>query len=470
MTRSILFVAAVCLALDHPVAIAGDEEPVVTIDGLLDEWPAKESVVSDPDSLMVRFESHDPTQAIQAADFTTRIRIDADADSTTGNRLAIGAMPGDSALGAELVIELSPAWDAETIGGGVRVRAFSAGGDEEVISHADAGFFVLPTHNTESYELHISRRARGVDALRDPGPVRIAIEAVDPRGAVLDRVVHRAWLPMFGEDTLDEDLPARPEGALRVMVSNILFSSPLEHPQPFRRILEATDPDIVLYQEWFDTPHDKIRAWLDTHAPGDWSLIGGGVAGGLAIATRLPVLETWPVGGEGGWGRGGLAALIDHDGAQVLAVTVHLKCCGGADSSEERRRREQSRQINTLIRAILDEHPEASVVIGGDYNLVGTREPLENLARGLGARGDLRPAHTTRLGERSAITWTHASSSYSPGRLDWVLYDHDAWREVHAFTLDTRTMTPRARLRAGLRAGDSAASDHLPLVVDLEGR
>jgi len=478
------FLAAAALiltaALAAPHALAGDDHaaaPSITIDGSCDEWPADTPIVADGDQILITFASHDAAQAIQAADFTTRVRIDADADPATGHRLARGALSGDAALGAELIIELSPVRDpsaddegTRAIGSGVRVRAFDAKARATDLGHADAGFFFLPTHSAPRYEMRLSRHAEHVHALRDPGPIRVAIEAVDAQGRVVKRTVHKHWLPVCAHDEPSEPLPTKPGGALRVMAANILFSSPLDNPYPFRRILRATDPDIVLYQEWFDTPTSAVQSWLDTHAGAGWRLMGGGHAGGLAIATRLPVLETWNVGGDEGWGRGAYAALIDHDDAPVLAVSVHLKCCGGADSSEERRRVEQARRINELVRRVLDDHPEARVVIGGDYNLVGTRAPLEILADNLGAEGDLVPADTLRLADGHAVTWTNPYSSFSPGRLDWILYDDDAWAQAHAFTLDTRTMDPDSRLKAGLRAGDSAASDHLPLVVDLAPR
>ena len=473
--RLLVRLAAAC-ALAPLAGAAQPDAPAITIDGVCDEWPADTPIVADADEIHITFENHDPAQTIQSADFTTRIRIDADADATTGHRLGRDALKGNDALGAELIIELSPPRESgddsgdDPIGSGTRVRAFDAEARATDIGHADAGFFFLPTHSAPRYEMRLSRHATHVHALRDPGPIRVAIEAVDGRGRVLKRTVHAHDLPMCAHDEHDATIPPRPDGALRVMAANVLFSSPLDTPDPFRRILAATDPDVVLYQEWFDTPRRDIQAWLDTHAARGWRLIGGADAGGLAIATRRPILETWALGAEQGWGRGGLAALIDHDGTPVLAVSVHLKCCGGADSPEERRRLEQAAGINRLIRGILDQHPEARVVIGGDYNLVGTRAPLERLARGLSANGDLTPAHTLRLADGHAVTWTNPQSSFSPGRLDWMLYDDASWSAPHAFTLDTRLLAPRARRDAGLRAGDSAASDHLPLVVDLAPR
>jgi hypothetical protein len=110
------------------------------------------------------------------------------------------------------------------------------------------------------------------------------------------------------------------------------------------------------------------------------------------------------------------------------------------------------------------------VLIAGDLNLVGTDAILDELVReGLGEPlSDVAP---TAPGSPLAVTWRKAGSPYSPGRLDYLLVNPRAFREVSAFVLDTSQLSFRTLADAGLHRSDSAeASDHLAIVADLVQR
>ncbi len=79
----------------------------------------------------------------------------------------------------------------------------------------------------------------------------------------------------------------------------------------------------------------------------------------------------------------GAAALVelptrDH----VVVVCVHLKCCGYADSREDLKRIEQARELAGQIQRLRngdfgEKAKRAGIVVVGDYNLVGSRTPLD---------------------------------------------------------------------------------------------
>jgi exonuclease III len=111
------------------------------------------------------------------------------------------------------------------------------------------------------------------------------------------------------------------------------------------------------------------------------------------------------------------------------------------------------------------------VVIGGDWNLVGSREPLD-IARG-GAdldNSELDVARALVLGDAAMYTWRDAATGFPPGRLDVIVYSDSSAEVVNAFVLDTGRLADRALARMGLDRTDSRASDHLPVVVDLRPR
>jgi len=152
----------------------------------------------------------------------------------------------------------------------------------------------------------------------------------------------------------------------------------------------------------------------------------------------------------------------------VLLTSIHLKCCGSATGREEATRQAEAKAINLMLAESSRPWPMSMRVISGDYNLVGTRTPLDLLAEGLDTDGsNLAVADAATLGDNAVFTWRDWSSPFTPGRLDFALYSDASGKAVHAFVLDTSRMSQETLARLGLDAADSAASDHLPVVLDL---
>lgn len=453
--------AAACAAT-QPIEPAGARPTAaITIDGEFTDWPAAAAVEAAADSrhLFIRFTPAETAHAIQAAPFTTRILIDADDNPATG-------MPLDG-LGIDTAVLLSPP-NATGVGIGAQVLSYDAQGFATPTGHAAIGFLFQPTYASAAYEARIDRasltRASGKG-------FRIRVDQVAPGAAVLwSEQTTLAWPPASTPLLEAPALPAKPTGATRVLSLNVLNSAPLTNPDAFRRTIRAVDPDIILFQEWFNTAQPAIQAWVTANLGPGWTAFAPST-NGIAIATRHPVLETVgrPLPGSGpGANARFAAAVIDAPAGPIIAGSLHLKCCGGANTSEDTRRIAEAESIRATLADLRTRHPDAAMAIGGDYNLVGTRTPLETLAAGLGADGsDLTPARTLTLGDAAAVTWVDDKSMFSPGRLDWILADTATAEVRQAFTLDTRRLSAAALTRAGLEPGDSAATDHLPVVVDL---
>ncbi len=56
---------------------------------------------------------------------------------------------------------------------------------------------------------------------------------------------------------------------------------------------------------------------------------------------------------------------------------------------------------------------------------------------------------------------------FSPSRLDFIVYSDSTANLQRAFALDTSHLTRRVLTKVGLRAYDTLASDHLPVVADI---
>ena len=121
------------------------------------------------------------------------------------------------------------------------------------------------------------------------------------------------------------------------------------------------------------------------------------------------------------------------------------------------------------------------IVVAGDMNLVGGSSQVLTLTDGLvHDEATFGPSHAadwdgTPLGDAwprvnglgDAFTWRDARSSYSPGKLDYIVYSDSVLELVRAFSLETTGLTGYDLARYGLRADDTLeASDHLPVVAD----
>ena len=117
----------------------------------------------------------------------------------------------------------------------------------------------------------------------------------------------------------------------------------------------------------------------------------------------------------------------------------------------------------------------------GDLNLVGDSQQLRTLVSGetvnVSEFGDGGPPDwddsnledllSVQTDKRTAYTWRNDGSSFSPGRLDFMIYTGSVMNVEKAYTLQTNVMPPERLAANGLLKGDTGlASDHLPKVAD----
>lgn len=470
----------------------------VVVDGRVEEWPEGLVATADESFVYIRFRVEGEAKALQASDETLVLLLDLDGSTVTG---ATGQQPASIAdLGIDLEVQFSPLSAGGRPRSGIAVFAVDRTGTRRPISHAQADVVLAPTHASEWYELRVARNVEGVDllwptasgpVLREAGGradaegaprprprVRPATTAgggvfllydqrgelagaSEPFGFVLPPVSDPPALPML------EIPPARGD-AVRVVSWNVLRSSPQRTPGPFARMLRALEPDVLLIQEWDGATAGQIERWMEVNLGGEWWAVTG--PGGVAIASPHEILDA-----DGrelrseGQGRAirYVGALVRTPLMDTHVASVHLKCCGGASGSEEALRRAEALAINE---AFLDNAPAWRTlrIIGGDFNLVGTRRPLDLLRAELDLDGTaLEPATTRVWGDRTVYTWSDPGSNFAPGWLDWVVYSDSAAEAVRAFAVDLARLAPEALEAAGLEPEDNLASDHLPVVVDL---
>ena len=179
----------------------------------------------------------------------------------------------------------------------------------------------------------------------------------------------------------------------------------------------------------------------------------------------------------------------------LYVLNNHYKCCD--PEQNDPLRQQQSDAIVAWLRDArtpgdaIDLPPGTPIVVTGDLNIIGSRQPIATLLDGDvqdearygpdalldwddSALRDLHPRHN--VGGSEDYTWRNDQDPFDPGRLDFVLFTDSVLEVVQGFVLDTSTLDPAWLAAAGLQRFDVFADDegrvhdHLPLVFDFRVR
>ena len=305
----------------------------------------------------------------------------------------------------------------------------------------------------------------------------------------------RQWKPPETED----DPLSKGEAEFRVVSWNIGNRRWVENEDSYRRVLQALQPDIVLLDEVNrETPEAWIRGFLKSLRPDgkDWNLLiakTGGWQRSL-VATYLPLTPAFDevphtsetierlgpllephlpkespprIGLEEGIGSAG--AFVTVGARTVLATVLDLTCCEVQSGNlYEQQRQAETEAIAGRLGETLRSHVVDGIVVAGDFNLVGTRRPLDALRLNLDpSGGDLAEVYSARLDGWATWTWTSApgaATRFARNQLDYMLYSPSRLEQRKAFIFDPADLSSRWRLHHNLAADE--LHDHMPLVTD----
>ncbi len=460
---------------------------------------------------------------VQSLDGTVSILFDADGDPSTGSAL-------HGLQGVDLVVDLPPPYPIvggpPGIGAGVRLAAdrSSAGADAaaaggpagRAFSRHDSyhvGLSFAPKYASRFVELRIDRGSGPPGGIGPAGGVTLfagdryttKLVFTGSDGSVRQGNPPFAYELVGGRprppDAGGEDPLGRAPGtSFRVLAWNVSRGNLLDRKDRFARVLAAARPDIILLDEAPAGAAAEIADFL-SGLPGrdgeGWHLLYGEAGGPQrgVIASRRPVIAvqeleeiSYPdslferlnrmAGRSRPRGFGGpeaglpaLGGIVELEGARLLVVTLDLQCCGnGTETVEEYLRQVEVAAIHEALSEALASHRGGvdAVIVAGDFNLVGSREPLEVMLRGVDVDGSgLAVAEALQLDGLSNATWDGGAGPFPPARLDFMLFGDASLRLERAFVLDTRDLTGEWLDHHGLRAEDTErASDHLPVVAD----
>ena len=392
--------------------------------------------------------------------------LDTDNNASTGDPVA--------GIGAELV------WTF-----GQRSGFFVRGGIRRAIRHGDISLVTGPTVSGSDFEFALDRAAKpdGVNPLFTGETIAIAFA---DKGAGQDRVPNAGDVVRY---SLDSNVPApwqhlslqrKSTSHVRMLAYNVLDDGYMDSRRrpAFSRIFAALDPDIIGMQEMRNTNAASAKYWISQFI-GDSNLYSEKIEPDIIVVSRYPIVQKLPIDGNGAF----LIDLSGKDLGQVLLIVAHLPCCNNDAGRED--------EIDAILAFIRDakapggelDLPENTpIVIMGDLNLVGRSRQLRSLLTGdilnepqYGPDfdpdwdgtpfADLRAWH---LDSPMTFTWYSPSSSYNPGRLDFIIYSDSVLDLGNAFVLFTPEMPADSLAKYGLKSRDvPTASDHTPVVADV---
>lgn len=267
---------------------------------------------------------------------------------------------------------------------------------------------------------------------------------------------------------------------IRVLSYNVLRDNLFEAPlkENYRRIFQAIKPDIIGLQEVYDNSGADAAALIEQFLPSgsEEQWYHADVGNDNLMVSRFPITKQKAISGNA-------AYLLDLGDRELLTIVAHPPCC----SNNENRQRE----IDAFMAFIRDSkagqefdiEEKTPILVLGDMNLVGFSEQQRTLLTGdiineefFGpdfnpdwdgtSFEDLKPQNPELP---TTFTWYSSGSSFSAGRLDYIVYSDFVLQATNGFSLHTPGMHPDSLLAYGLEADDTImASDHLPLVGDFE--
>ncbi len=478
---ALLFLALTC----RPSVVLA-QSTAITMDGRFDDWGAGLATFTDNNSpatgvdLISMQVTNDAAylyiKLVVGSDLDLQddvvpqtIRLYIDADNTTGT----GTSP-QSGYGAELQVKFDTRVCTQYV-----PTATS-------ITWSSIDLVPLPTTTSDTFEIAIARNAvpDGVHPLFTSNTIKVLfresdnLDAMPNTGSVFSYTFDPTPVMPSVPITVTKDLASH----LRITAWNVLADGITNAALQgeYQRMLNALSPDIIGFSECVSSTAAQVKTRLDA-----WLPLGG--SGwytakddyDMVIASRWPILQTWPTLTRQ------YAALIDlpsNYATDLLFTAAHLHCCT-ADLNRQNEADEYVRFVQDAMNAggSFTLPTGTPMVYAGDLNSVGYAQQLTTLLTGdiqnnatYGPDGPMdwdgtaaASAHALQTEARMGYTWRSNSSAYPSGLLDHLFYTDAAMTLAKSFILRTEIMPPATLVALGLNSGDAAsASDHFAVTTD----
>ncbi len=457
------------------------------LDGLFDDWKNTE-VIKDASGDGTAIDFLEAGIANDSRYLIIRIKVTEEFELTNNNKVSLyidgdnNSLTGTSVngIGAELRIYL-----------GDRKSTTHFGGFTKQYTLNNIGFLALPTVSGTEFEIALPRELKlAGNSLFQGNVCRILLRDHSQSNGDLLPNSGSTLSYTFGASTGSSYQSLRLEKAsptyMRLLTYNVLNDGldDLKRVDQFKRIIKAIHPDIITFNECWNTKPNVVASFMNGVLPlpnfQNWQAIK--IDAGNITVSRYPILQNWEIRPNSRQ----TASLIDlpqNFTTDLLIVNAHLRCCT-ADT-------ERQLEADAFVNFILDAKtpggkitlpPNTPFVLSGDLNLVGKRQQLTTILNGqivnsgtYGPGGPLDWDGSSLLDIISihtdapvAYTWKDAGNEFPPSRIDYHVASASVVTIVKSFTLDTETMPAAKLTEYGLvRTDTEIASDHLPKVTDL---
>ncbi len=402
------------------------------------------------------------------------IYLDTDGDINTGFSI--------NGIGAELVYNF-----------GNRTGFFYSSGNSPEIFHDDIGLVSAPTVTSDRFEIAIRRDITilGITVFQSDD-LKVVFKDDASNGDLIP-AANEELEYTFSTNNLEPfpeySIQKLQDSDLRIISYNVLVDGLFDQSRipSFTRIFQATQPDIIGFQEIYDHSSAQVANQMESILPSaageQWYHAKEGPD--CHAISRYPILESALIPGYNqGAGNGAFLIDVPEIETNLLLIVAHPPCCGNNDG----RQIEVDLMMEFLREAKAGNGPipleaNAPIVILGDMNFVGDHRQVETLLTGNISDestygpdfnpdwdgSDLLDSHPYATDVPFSYTWYNEGSNFSPGRLDYIIYSGSNLLLQNSYSLFTPSL-PQDSLNAfNLFANDAVvASDHLPLVADFE--
>lgn len=399
------------------------------------------------------------------------LQIDTDNDAGTGYPV--------NGIGSELGIDF-----------GDRKAYFTPESSTIIVYQDDIMLRALPTVTSDTFEIAIGRNVYpdGIHPLFTGNTIKLCFTDNDSGGDDMPNI-GTTFTYIFDETDVGEynyiDFEKNNNSDIRLMTYNILndgLTDP-DRVDAFQRIITTVNPDIITYNECWDTEwweaKNLLNEWLPLPDNGTWECWK--VDAGNITCSKYDITGNYTVLS----GSRITASFIDLPNSysgDILIINSHFACC---DNNAQRQ--EEADAIISFLKDVKSTGGAITLpygtpfVISGDLNLVGYSQQLTTLLTGdivdnatFGEDQspdwddtDLNDVISFQTDLRMAYTWESNYSSYWPGRLDFAICSDIGTSVSKAFTINTSVMSSERLLQYNLLQSDTyTASDHLPKVTD----
>jgi endonuclease/exonuclease/phosphatase family metal-dependent hydrolase len=436
------------------VMITGNQDSAMRIDGGFEDWKDVKVLATDPKG---DAKSVFDLTCVYAASRGSILYLRFD----TGNMVNLQNGPKSEET---LLVKIGLPDDRQLILDTRGRRAYLNDDSKERIPWGQLKYLVGPTYAQDEFEIQIdlgkfdvkpgssvSIQFDGSDQLRAPVSYTFSSPATEPK--------RRSTGRLAGTD-------------VRVVSLNTFFGGLNDEKRidNIERLLNFADGDIYCFQEEWNTPDiDKVMNRLIPLENGSQWNVHNVNGRSTVVASKYP-MKALPASNNHY-----TVARIEIKGKRLYVISIHLSAMGYINSSEDSSRLWQAKEVMETIAGINngqydqgDLTSKPGIVIIGDFNLVGSRTPLDIMIDNKDDKLDSWMVPNL-IGE-SIITWSGArpNASFTSGKLDYIVYSPETLQPKNGFLLDSSLLNQTELKQFKLNADDSKATDHMLIITDYQ--